>query len=158
MLPIGRTRKPLSAQKGHLTKQQQTKRQTEQELVRTDNQYFLTPPLWLTNEIAVKEYKRLVKAMKNMEMLGDLDANNLAGYCNAFANYLQASQQIDTLVVSDDKGGIHEHPLIAVQLKYAKEMRDFGRLCGLSIDSRLKFAAVRLDELSDNISDEFGEI
>ena len=37
---MGRTRKPMSEQQGHLTKEQQTKRFTEQELVKTDNQYF----------------------------------------------------------------------------------------------------------------------
>ncbi len=147
----------MSEQKGHLTKNQQTKRHTEQELVRTDNKYFLTPPAWLTDETAVKEYKRLVKAMKNMDMLGDLDANNLACYCNAFSNYLKATEQLTELVTLTEKG-YSENPLIAVQTKYAKEMRDFARLCGLSIDSRLKFAAVKLNDISENIDDEFGNI
>lgn len=152
---MGRTRKQLSEQKGHLTKKQQTRRQTEQELVRTDNKYLMTPPNWLINETAVKEYKRLVKAMKDMDMLGDLDANNLACYCNAYANYLKATEQLDELVIS---GGKFENPLIGIQIKYAKEMRDFARLCGLSIDSRLKFAAVKLNGIDDNINDEFGNI
>ena len=157
MIEIGRTRKALSEQRGHLTRQQQTKRQTEQELVRTDNIYFSTPPSWLTDETAVKEYKRLVKAMKQMDMLGDLDANNLAGYCNAFSKYLQATKQLDALVISDDKGE-HENPLIGIQIRYAKEMRDFARLCGLSIDSRLKFAAVKLNNMNEEIDQEFGDI
>lgn len=154
---MGRTRKQLSEQRGHLTKAQQTKRYTEQELVRTDNSYFLVPPKWLTDETAVCEYKRLVSAMSKMDMLGDLDANNLAGYCNAFANYLKATRQLDDLILSGEKGD-YENPLIGIQIKYAKEMRDFARLCGLSIDSRLKFAAVKLDEISDNINSEFGDI
>lgn len=156
---MGRTRKPMSEQQGHLTKEQQTKRFTEQELVRTDNKYFSTPPPWLTDETAVKEYKRLVKAMKNMDMLGDLDANNLAGYCNAFSNYIKATRQleIEGLIIHGEKGD-YENPLIAIQTKYAKEMRDFARLCGLSIDSRLKFASVKLDDISETIDSEFGSI
>ena len=154
---MGRTRKPMSEQKGHLTKNQQTKRHTEQELVRTDNKYFLTPPAWLTDETAVKEYKRLVKAMKSIDMLGDLDANNLACYCNAFSNYLKATSQLTELVTLTEKG-LSENPLIAIQTRYAKEMRDFARLCGLSIDSRLKFAAVKLNDISENIDNEFGNI
>ena len=156
---MGRTRKPMSEQKGHLTKSQQTKRYTEQELVRTDNRYFSTPPPWLTDETAKKEYKRLVRTMKNMDMLGDLDANNLACYCNAYSNYLKATHQLETegLILHGEKGD-YENPLIAIQTKYAKEMRDFARLCGLSIDSRLKFAAVKLDDISENIDSEFGSI
>lgn len=153
---MGRTRKPLSEQQGNLTKEQQIKRQTEQELVRTDNKYFLKPPEWLTNDIAKAEYKRLVKAMKNMDMLCDLDANNLACYCNAFASYLKVTAELELsgFVTADGE----PHPLISVQMKYAKEMRDFARLCGLSIDSRLKFAAVKLDDISENIDSEFGSI
>ena len=154
---LGRTRKQLSEQRGHLTKRQQTKRQTEQELVKTDNTYFREPPLWLIDEIAIREYKRLVKAMEKMDMLGDLDANNLACYCNAYAGYRKASEQLDSLLVTGEKGP-YENPLIAIQIKYSKEMRDFARLCGLSIDSRLKFAAVKLDAITDDIDDEFGKI
>ncbi len=153
---MGRTRKPLSEQQGNLTKAQQVKRQTEQEIVRTDNQYFLKPPDWLTNDLARGEYQRLVKAMKHMDMLGDLDANNLACYCNAFANYLKATAELELtgFVTADGE----PHPFISIQMKYAKEMRDFARLCGLSIDSRLKFATVKLDEVSENIDSEFGSI
>ena len=147
----------MSEQRGHLTKKQQTKRQTEQEIVRTGTAYFREPPSWLIDDIAISEYKRLVKAMESMDMLGDLDANNLACYCNAYANYRRASKQLDSLLINGNKG-TYENPLIRIQIKYAKEMRDFARLCGLSIDSRLKFAAVKLDEITDGINDKFGEI
>lgn len=154
---MGRTRIPLSEQKGNLTKEQQEKRRSEQELVKSPNTYFLNPPKWLKDKTAVSEYKRLVKALKGMDMLGDLDANNLAGYCNAFANYLKASEELETLLIQGEKGS-YENPLIAVQIKYAKEMREFARLCGLSIDSRLKFAAVKLNNIENNINDDFGDI
>lgn len=152
---MGRTRLPLSEQKGNLTKEQQDKRRTEQGLVTTTNKYFQEPPKWLTDKVAVAEYKRIVKALKNMEMIGDLDANNLAGYCSAFANYLHASDELANEDLTIDG---KENPLIAIQIKYAKEMREFSRLCGLSIDSRLKFAAVKLDAIENDINDEFGDI
>ncbi len=37
-------------------------------------------------------------------------------------------------------------------------MREFGKQCGLSIDSRLKFAAVKLKETEDEITDKFDDI
>lgn len=152
---MGRTRLPLSEQKGNLTKEQQEKRRAEQAIAATDDAYFKKPPKWLTDPIAVSEYKRIFKALKDMDMLGDLDANNLACYCNAFANFRTATEQLvnESFVVEGK-----ENPLIAVQLKYSKEMREFGRLCGLSIDSRLKFAAVKLDKIESDIDDEFGDI
>lgn len=152
---MGRTRKPLSEQIGNLTKQQQERRLAEQALVSSSENRIEKPPAWLDDEVALKEYKRLAKAVKGMDILGDLDKNNLAGYCNAFSKYLRASHCLaEEEMIVDGK----ENPLIAVQIKYAKEMREFARLCGLSIDSRLKFAAVKLNDIETDISDEFGDI
>ena len=153
---MGRTRLPLSEQKGDLTKERRARLEAEQDLVRTPKKYILKAPTWLSKR-ARKEYRRLIESMAEMDMLGDLDANNLAGYCNAFSKCLQATKQLDALVISDDKGE-HENPLIGIQIRYAKEMRDFARLCGLSIDSRLKFAAVKLNNMNEEIDQEFGDI
>lgn len=151
---MGRARKPLSQQQGNLTKQQQQRRLAEQSLV-SKGGAIEKPPAWLEDEIALKEYRRIACAIKGMDILGELDKNNLAGYCCAFAKYLRASYCLaQEEMILDGK----ENPLIAVQIKYAKEMREFARLCGLSIDSRLKLAAVKLNEIEADIGDEFGDI
>ena len=155
---MGRTRKPLSEQRGNLTKETQTRRAAEQDLVKTDCAYLSRPPDWLSDR-AKKEYCRLYNAMKNIDMLGDLDANNLAAYCDAFDNYLTASadvQESGLTIELDDK--VVENPNVVLQIKYAKEMREFGKQCGLSIDSRLKFAAVKLEKTEQDIAEEFGDI
>lgn len=151
---MGRTRIPLSEQKGDLTKERQERRKAEQELVKTQRNYIEKAPVWLSKR-AKKEYKRLLDNIKDMDMLGDLDANNLACYCNAFDKYLIAEEDVS------ERGTIiegRENPSVRLQIKYAKEMREFGKQCGLSIDSRLKFAAVKLKEAEENITDEFGDI
>ena len=155
---MGRTRKPLSEQRGNLTKEIQQRKSAEQNLVKSVRKYIEKPPDWLSDR-AKKEYKRLYKAMKDMDMLSDLDANNLVAYCNAFDNYLTAADavQISGLTIKTD-GRILENPNVALQLKYAKEMREFGKQCGLSIDSRLKFASVKLEKIEDDIAEEFGDI
>lgn len=151
---MGRTRIPLSEQKGDLTKERQERRKAEQELVKTQKNYIKKAPVWLSKR-AKKEYKRLLDNIKDMDMLGDLDANNLACYCNAFDKYLIAEEDVS------ERGTIiegRENPSILLQIKFAKEMREFGKQCGLSIDSRLKFAAVKLKEIEDEITDKFGDI
>ena len=155
---MGRTRKPLSEQRGNLTKEIQNRKSAEQDLVKTSRSYLATPPDWLSDR-AKKEYSRLYHAMKDMDMLGDLDANNLAAYCNAFDNYLEAAADVrknGLTIELDDK--VIENPNVALQIKYAKEMREFGKQCGLSIDSRLKFAAVKLEKAEQDIAEEFGDI
>lgn len=155
---MGRTRKPLSEQRGNLTKEIQARRAAEQDLVKTECAYLSRPPDWLSDR-AKKEYCRLYQAMKDIDMLGDLDANNLASYCNAFDNYLTAASDVQEnglTIELDDK--VIENPNVALQIKYAKEMREFGKQCGLSIDSRLKFAAVKLEKTEQDIAEEFGDI
>lgn len=155
---MGRARKPLSEQRGNLTKEIQNRKTAEQDLVKTSRSYLAVPPDWLS-ERAKKEYKRLYRAMKDMDMIGDLDANNLAAYCEAFDNYLTATEDIQTNgITRTSDGECIENPNVSLQIKYAKEMREFGRQCGLSIDSRLKFASVKLEKIEENIAEEFGDI
>lgn len=151
---MGRTRKPLGEQKGHLNTEFKERRAAEQNLVSSVCKYIEKPPNWLSSR-AKKEYRRLFSAMKDMDMLGDLDANNLACYCNAFDKYLTAEENIrenGTTICGE------ENPAVQMQIKFAKEMREFGKQCGLSIDSRLKFAAVKLDKIEEDITAEFGDI
>lgn len=151
---MGRTRIPLSEQKGDLTNERQERRKAEQELVKTPKKYIEKAPVWLSKR-AKKEYKRLLDNINDMDMLGDLDANNLACYCNAFDKYLIAEEDVS------NRGTIiegKENPSVRLQIKFAKEMREFGKQCGLSIDSRLKFAAVKLEEKEEEIADRFGDI
>ncbi|MBP3380691.1 MAG: phage terminase small subunit P27 family [Ruminococcus sp.] len=155
---MGRTRKPLSEQKGHLTSEEQVRRAAEQGLVKSGRSYIARPPGWLSDR-AKKEYARLYECMKSMDMLGDLDANNLAAYCEAFDNYLTATEDIraNGLTVVID-GEPFANPAASLQTRYAKEMREFGKQCGLSIDSRLKFASAKLETIEESITGEFGDI
>lgn len=159
---MGRTRLPFSEQKGDLTKERRARLEAEQDLVRTPKKYILKAPTWLSKR-ARKEYRRLIESMTDMDMLGDLDANNLAAYCNAWDKYLLAEEEIKEkgLLIEapkNSKAPYQVNPAVYVQSKSAKEMREFGRQCGLSIDSRLKFAAAKLPEIEAGIEEEFGDI
>ena len=157
---MGRTRKTLSEQTGNLTKEIQTRRTIEQDMTRTGTEYFFRPPKWLINSVAVKEYRRIAEELGRLELLGNLDTNALGNYCNAFAKYTEITKKLKDapLTVTNSAGNEVENPLINMQLKYSKEMRENGRLCGITIDSRLKFASQKLDAINDDISEEFGDI
>ena len=120
-----------------------------------------TPPDWLIDDLAVNEWNRLVKEISGeLELIGNLDVDNLGGFCNAFAMYVKVTNELrnaQLLTIIGD-GKIVENPLINTQKKYAEEMRKFGRLCGLTIDSRLKFAAEKAKTIDNDIEDEFGDI
>ena len=88
-----------------------------------------------------------------------MDAANLIGYCNAYSLYVQATKALagSPLIIETEKG-IQTNPATRVQDMYAKQMRDFAVKAGLSVDTRLKYAALKVKEEDDEIEDDFGDI
>ncbi|WP_373262387.1 phage terminase small subunit P27 family [Hungatella hathewayi] len=161
---MSRNRKPLDQQVGNLTKEDKDRKQLEEQVVMTGAEDLGRPPSWLIDAVAKREYKRVLKDLKKIEIVGNLDLSNLAGYCNAYAMYRKATEQLadQKLIVErfSAQGAKYEaeNPLIMVQKKYAEEMRKFASMCGLTIDSRLKAATAKVDKIEDEIEDEFGDI
>lgn len=151
-------------QVGNLTANQKIEKKEIENLVSTGKNQLERPPNWLISEVAKKEYRRIVKEIKDIEVIGNLDRNNLGGYCNAYAFYLQASELLktqDLIIKKTLPNGSKvdaENPLIKIQKTYAEEMRKFAALCGLTIDSRLKMAVVKMSKEDEKITNEFGDI
>lgn len=160
---MARQRKPVEMQKGNLTVLQQEKKRLEEEYVRTGKNQLNTPPIWLIDDIAKKEFKRIVKELKEINVVGNLDLNNLGAYCNAFSNYIHVTEQLngqDYYVVRETRTGtiVVKNPLVDIQTNYASEMRKFASLCGMTIDSRLKAATTKVNKEQEEITRKFGGI
>lgn len=161
---MSRNRIPLEQQTGNLTKEDKERKRLEQQAVMTGDDDLKRTPSWLIDSVAKEEYKRVLKDLKNITIMGNLDLANIVGYCNAYAMYRKATEQLagEKLIVEkvSASGATYkaENPLIMVQKKYAEEMRKFASLCGMTIDSRLKAAAMKVEKVKDEIKDEFGDI
>ncbi|MBU9746196.1 phage terminase small subunit P27 family [Lachnospiraceae bacterium ASD3451] len=161
---MSRNRKPIEQQIGNLTKEDKERKRLEEQVVKTGSEDIGKTPSWLIDATAKREYRRILKDLKRIEIVGNLDLSNLAGYCNAYAMYRKATQQLsgaDFIVEKVSAQGVPyeaENPLIGIQKKYADEMRKFASLCGMTIDSRLKAATMKVDKIEDEIEDEFGDI
>ncbi len=160
---MGRSRKPIDIQKGNITVINSQKRRSEEKSMETDNDQLKTPPRWLIDDVAKKEWRRIIKELEKIKLIGNLDRNNLGGYCNAFANYIKATdilKQQTFYIDRETRNGIIvvKNPMVDIQKTYAEEMRKFASLCGLTIDSRLKAAAVKTDETEKDIHRKFGNI
>lgn len=161
---MSRNRKPLEQQEGNLTKEDKERKRLEEQMIKTGAEDLGKAPSWLINAVAKREYKRILKDLKKIEIVGNLDLSNLAGYCNAYAMYRKATEELagGELIVerTSSQGTTYEaeNPLIMIQKKYAEEMRKFASMCGLTIDSRLKAASVKVEKIEDEIEDEFGDI
>ena len=160
---MARPRKPLELQTGNLTVEQRKQKELEESLVKAkeDN---IRIPTWLKDKTAKKEFNRIATEMKELNIITNLDVNNLAGYCESFSNYIKATTKLNKQELTIQKcmpNGSYtyvENPLIKIQKLYAEEMRKFAGLVGLTIDSRLRFASIKVKELKDEIEDEFGDI
>ena len=161
---MGRNRKPLAMQQGNLTKEIKEQKQIEEQIITTGDEDLKKAPSWLIDKIAKDEFKRLVLEFEKVNMVGNLDLNNIACYCNAYANYRKATKELSTQPFMVEKvmpNGIEttiENPLIKIQKNYAEEMRKFSALCGLTIDSRLKYATVKITKDESDINEDFGDI
>lgn len=151
-------RKILEMKTGRMSNANRAKREREEKIAASPGKLG-DPPAWLTNPDAKREWRRLAKELNKMDIIGNLDRDNLAAYCNALANYIQTVKALEgqPLIIEND-GRQMKNPLIAAQKIYAEEMRQFARLCGLTIDSRLKAAAIKTAKEEDTIEKEFGAI
>lgn len=108
---------------------------------------------------AAKEWRRVVPELKRSGIVGQLDIANIIGYCNAYSIYCAATNELKGQeLVIEGVTGRRENPLINVQLKAAQDMRRFADLCGLTINSRLKWAATQRKKQEEQIESEFGAI
>lgn len=160
---MGRSRKPIDMQKGNITVIDGKKRKTEEDSVTVGKDQIEKPPTWLIDKTAKTEWRRLVKEMDKIDIVGNLDKNNLAGYCNAYANYRKATNELVDAPLCVEKATrtgtvIVKNPLIDIQRLYADEMRKFAALCGLTIDSRLKAAVTKTSKKEETMKAKFGGI
>ncbi|UBK85085.1 phage terminase small subunit P27 family [Clostridium perfringens] len=161
---MGRPRKISELQNKHLTQEEKINKELEEEFATVNRDQLEKPPSWLIDNVAKKEWNRLVEQLKALKVIGNLDLNNLGAYCNAYSSYVNATKKMkkeEMLIEFTNKSGATntvEHPLIKIQLKYSDEMRKYSSLLGLSVDSRLKMASILNKKLEDDIKDDFGDI
>ena len=158
-----RAKKPIDMQKAHLSLVEKQNKRIEEESVTTGKNHLKKPPDWLINDTAKREWRRIVKELDKIDIVGNLDRANLGGYCNAYANYIKATEILkdqDYYIERETRTGIIvvKNPMVDIQTTYAAEMRKFASLCGLTIDSRLKAAVTKTEKAEDMIKQKFGNI
>lgn len=92
-----------------------------------------TCPTWLS-DVATAEWERLAPVLLNCGILTKADQNTLAAYCEAFANYVRASEEIrDSSLTLEGK---RIAPIINAQKVFADQLVKFGTKLGLSPSDR----------------------
>ena len=94
-------------------------------------------PAWLCAR-GQSEWQRLAPVLESCGILTMADQNTLATYCDAVANYIKATLEINDLETFIEQGphGTKISPIISAQRNYADLMIRFGSKLGLSPSDR----------------------
>ena len=149
--------------KKHLTKAEIEKRiAAEDSLKPAANN--IKCPAWL-DDVAKKEWKRIINELKRLELVTNLDIASLAVCCDAYSKYIKATTDINKvgLIVSyTNKSGnknIVQYPLINVATKYSEIYKKYCNDFGLTPSSRIKLAINKeVDEKPVNKFEKFSSV
>lgn len=106
-------------------------------------------PSWLSTS-AKTEWRRLANILHDAGLLTYVDRAALAGYCQAYARWKAAEEQLEgeKLVLMTDKGYCYPNPLIGISRSAFEDMRKMAAEFGMtpSARSRLKVEASEEEE------------
>lgn len=152
---MARPRKLLDNSTGDLTVARKMQKMREEERVSGLPRDLLEePPKELRDKYAVTTWERLVPDLKKLPTTCNLDRDNLICYCNAWSEYMESGRRLKR-----NKQDMLYQKLWHLRRRDAMEdMRTYGRLCGMTLDSRLKSATIGERESEDAIELKYGMI
>ena len=99
-------------------------------------------PKWLEPD-ARKEWRRLAKQMEQIGILTEVDMTAFAGYCQAYARWREAQDEITRhgSIYKDGDGRIRPNPYIAIANQQMREIKSFAADFGLTPSNRTAMIA-----------------
>jgi len=157
---VGRRARPVELLvldgKKHLTKAEKQARAEREAAIRPPSGN-LRPPAWLSDE-AKKEFRRIVRLMKDTGLLTMAEVDELAVYCDALVRHRQATEVIERegVVVIGARGPM-QNPAVLVATKYAQIIAKLAPRLGLDPSGRASLAIPREKEKQvDPFEEKFG--
>lgn len=150
----GRPRKLTKNSTGHLTVAvQEKKKNTEDAIFGWDRDQLEEIPEDLRDEVALATWNRLLPDLMTEMSMCNLDRDNLICYCNAWSQYVECIQAMKQY--KDDEKWQNEW--FRKMLKASAEQRQYGKLCGMDISSRLKYAEAKIKKEDEELEMAFGQ-
>ena len=153
---MGRKAKPIDlivmGGKSHKTKSEIIARKEREIHPNTDS---VKCPNWLC-DVAKEEWNRIEKDLIELGLLTNIDVNQLAIYCDSYAKYIKASQEIEKnglVVEHTNKMGatnLVTNPYVQIATKYAELVKKFCSEFGLTPSSRAKIAIPKIENDSND--------
>lgn len=95
------------------------------------------------DEVARREWKRVVYELHDAGLLTRVDRAALAAYCQAYSRWVRASRELENqpLILETASGYRYQHPLLGVQNNALEAMRKFMAEFGMTPSSRSRVKA-----------------
>ena len=132
--------------KKHLTKAEKERRENNEIAVKPKRAGKIECPDYL-DDVASAEFNRLVKELKDLDIITSIDTTSLAICCDAYSKWKQATEFVNRtglLKVKENRYGdksIENNPAIKDALRYGELYRKMTIECGLTPNARLRLAA-----------------
>ena len=115
-------------------------------------------PSWLGKE-AKAEWKRILPALVELNLIGKVDRAALAAYCVSFATFREAEEAIQKhgYIFSTENGYLQQRPEVGIRSKALEQMRQFLSEFGMTPSSRTRLVVpppkeIELDPMSEFLS------
>lgn len=137
---MGRQRKTVSTTKKHLTKKEKENRKNQEQKLKLDRDELIVPESLEDNEVASKEFKRVVSAAEKIGLWDNLDLPFIIMYCEAWSHYNEIEKEMrkNKKYTVQGKDSEKINPLINAQDKYISRIMRCSSKLGVATTDRLK--------------------
>lgn len=151
--------------RSHLTKDEIEKRHEQEKILEKLQSNKIRPPTWL-GKVGKKIFKDIVKELKAINILVNVDIYGLAITADAMDKYIRCTIALHTEMLRVDEitnSGItqKENPFVKTQIRYAEIFKKYSSDFGLSPAARLKIVQANTPELDDeeeNLNEDFPDV
>lgn len=143
---VARPRKDTTALQGAYTKEALKKRVEEENRIKGNSDNLVAPDFIQLDEVALKKFDELVKELKAVDVIANVDVDLLAIYAESWSKYVRATKMLmaQSLVEEqENKSGAltkMQNPYIKIQQSYTQQLIKLASLFGLSPADRTRIA------------------
>lgn len=143
---MARPRSNVTALQGNYSKEYIQERLEQEKAITGDSDNIVVPDFIKDDEIAVKEFNRIVDELKKVNIVTNVDNTILGIYADSYSKYVEATKRMfNQPMVTEytNKGGNTNpvvNPYIKIQQQYSAQIMKISQLYGLDPASRSKIA------------------
>jgi P27 family predicted phage terminase small subunit len=142
----------------HWTAAQVQAREAAAGQARRATRVSLKAPQWVKdNPVVLAVWKDVVKKLRGIELLDNIDAELLALYCDAIVHYRDCTRRLGMPVhTEDDEKPAPVDDLIKATQAWARIVATFADKLGLTPGGRARLAKKKAEQIVDEFADKFG--